>query len=52
MALVDMSATMLAPCEPPVLFAEVEDLGSYPAWLTIVPRAGPFSASSAFATTS
>jgi hypothetical protein len=39
MALVDISATMLAPCSPSVLFAEVEDLTSYPAWLTIVPRA-------------
>jgi hypothetical protein len=39
MAVVDISATMLAPCSSSVLFAEVEDLTSYPAWLTIVPRA-------------
>jgi hypothetical protein len=39
MATVDISATMLAPCSPSALFAEVEDLASYPAWLTIVPRA-------------
>jgi hypothetical protein len=36
---VDMSATMHAPCPPHVLFEEVEDLTSYPEWLTIVPRA-------------
>ncbi len=40
-----MSATLHAPCSPSVLFAEVEDLSSYPAWLTIVPRAEPAAAS-------
>jgi hypothetical protein len=39
MAPVDMSAAMHAPCSPAALFAEVEDLSGYPAWLTIVPRA-------------
>lgn len=45
MAVVDMFATLHAPCSPSVLFAEVEDLSSYPAWLTIVPRAEVAAAS-------
>lgn len=36
---VDLSATMHAPCAAALLFAEVQDLGRYPTWLTIVPRA-------------
>ncbi len=36
---VDMSATMNAPCSAELLFAEVDDLSRYPAWLSIVPRA-------------
>lgn len=35
----DVVATLDAPCPPEVLFAEVEDLATYPEWLTIVPRA-------------
>jgi hypothetical protein len=44
MIAVDLSATMHAPCTAAQLFAEVEDLRSYPTWLTIVPRAEPSAA--------
>lgn len=30
-----------APCAPPALFAQVEDLAAYPAWLEIVVAASP-----------
>src|SRR3954462_11172760 len=33
---VDLTATLDAPCGPEELFAWVDDLGRYPAWLTIV----------------
>ena len=36
---VDVSADLVAPCPPEALFAWVEDLGRYPQWLDIVPRA-------------
>jgi hypothetical protein len=36
---VDLTATLDAPCAPGELFAWVEDLDRYPAWLSIVPRA-------------
>jgi hypothetical protein len=38
---VDLTATLDAPCGPEELFAWVDDLGRYPAWLTIVTRAEP-----------
>jgi hypothetical protein len=38
---VDVTATLDAPCAPEVLFPWVEDLGRYPQWLDIVPRAVP-----------
>ena len=37
----DVVAEVEAPCGADRLFAEVEDLVRYPAWLTIVPRAVP-----------
>ncbi len=37
----DLSATLDAPCSPAELFAWVDDLGRYPAWLAIVTRAEP-----------
>jgi hypothetical protein len=36
---VDVTATLDAPCSPADLFRWVEDLGCYPRWLDIVPRA-------------
>jgi hypothetical protein len=36
---VRVTARLEAPCRPEVLFREVEDLSTYPEWLTIVPRA-------------
>jgi hypothetical protein len=36
---VDLVSTLEAPCSPATLFAVVEDLGRYPDWLSIVPRA-------------
>jgi len=36
---VDVTADLDAPCPPDTLFAWVDDLGRYPAWLDIVPRA-------------
>jgi hypothetical protein len=33
---VDVSATAALPCPPDVAFAEVADLSTYPAWLSIV----------------
>lgn len=38
---VDLSATMRAPCSADALFREIEDLATYPAWLSIVTRAEP-----------
>jgi hypothetical protein len=38
MTAVDMSAKLRAPCTSARLFAEVEDLSTYPEWLSIVPR--------------
>ena len=37
----DRTATLDAPCPPDVLFPWVDDLGRYPQWLDIVPRAVP-----------
>lgn len=37
----DVDASLDAAVEPAALFAWVEDLGRYPAWLEIVPRAEP-----------
>jgi hypothetical protein len=36
---VDVTADLVAPCSPAELFAWVDDLGRYPQWLDIVPRA-------------
>jgi hypothetical protein len=36
---VDVTADLVAPCTPEELFAWVDDLGRYPQWLDIVPRA-------------
>jgi hypothetical protein len=36
---VDVIATLDAPCSPDALFDLVSDLGTYPRWLDIVPRA-------------
>jgi len=38
---VDVNAELDAPCPPQVLFATIDDLGAYPQWLSIVPRAEP-----------
>jgi hypothetical protein len=38
---VDVTAELTAPCAPEELFRLVSDLGSYPRWLDIVPRAVP-----------
>ena len=38
---VDVTAELDAPCPPDVLFVWVSDLGRYPQWLDIVPRAVP-----------
>lgn len=35
----DVTATLTAPCAPEVLYRCVADLGLYPSWLDIVPRA-------------
>jgi len=40
---VDVTATLTAPCSPAQLFELVADLGTYPRWLEIVPRAEPVS---------
>jgi hypothetical protein len=37
----DVVAELEAPCPPARLFEEVGDLGRYPGWLSIVPRAEP-----------
>ena len=37
----DVTAKLDVPCAPDVLFAVVADLGRYPQWLDIVPRAVP-----------
>ena len=39
-----MIASLQAPCASTVLFPWVEDLGRYPEWLDIVPRAEPVDA--------
>jgi hypothetical protein len=41
MGAVDLVTSVDAPCPPAVLFAAVEDLTSYPEWLSIVTRAVP-----------
>jgi hypothetical protein len=38
---VDVTATLVAPCAPDALYRCVADLGLYPEWLDIVPRAVP-----------
>lgn len=40
----EIVATLDAPCAPEVLFGWVDDLGRYPDWLDIVPRAIPVDA--------
>ena len=40
----EIVATLDAPCAPEVLFDWVDDLGRYPDWLDIVPRAVPVEA--------
>ena len=35
----DVVATLEAPCSPSALFPWIDDLGRYPEWLDIVPRA-------------
>ena len=35
----DLTSQLVAPCPPEELFRAVDDLGAYPAWLSIVPRA-------------
>ncbi|MGI8758800.1 MAG: SRPBCC family protein [Acidimicrobiales bacterium] len=37
----DVSTDLEAPCRPDELFAWVDDLGRYPQWLDLVPRAEP-----------
>jgi len=37
----DVVASLEAPCPPAALFTWVDDLGRYPGWLDIVPRADP-----------
>jgi hypothetical protein len=41
---VDVKAELVAPCGVEELFSWVDDLGRYPAWLEIVPRAEPVAA--------
>jgi Polyketide cyclase / dehydrase and lipid transport len=41
---VDVTADLAAPCTPDELFAWVDDLGRYPQWLDIVPRASAVEA--------
>jgi hypothetical protein len=36
---VDVTADLVAPCNPDELYAWIDDLGRYPDWLDIVPRA-------------
>jgi Polyketide cyclase / dehydrase and lipid transport len=43
-AAMDVTADLLAPCTPERLFGWVDDLGHYPEWLDIVPRATPVEA--------
>lgn len=40
----DVTADLVAPCTPETLFDWVDDLGRYPGWLDIVPRATPTEA--------
>lgn len=40
----DVIADLVAPCGPEAVYAWVEDLGRYPEWLDIVPRAVPAEA--------
>lgn len=37
----DVDVKLKAPCAPEALFAWVDDLGCYPRWLDLVPRAEP-----------
>jgi hypothetical protein len=41
---VDVTSELVAPCVPEELFEWVADLGRYPEWLDIVPRAEPADA--------
>jgi hypothetical protein len=41
---VDITATLDAPCAPAELYPWLDDLGRYPDWLDIVPRAVPAEA--------
>jgi hypothetical protein len=41
---VDVTATLDAPCPPIELYPWLDDLGRYPDWLDIVPRATPADA--------
>ncbi len=41
---VDVTATLVADVAPDVLFDVIDDLGTYPDWLDIVPRAEPAEA--------
>jgi hypothetical protein len=41
---VDVTADLVAPCPPATLFEWVDDLGRYPQWLDIVPRAAAVDA--------
>jgi hypothetical protein len=40
----DVEASLAAPCSVEVLFAHVDDLGSYPEWIDLVHRAEPLPA--------
>jgi ribosome-associated toxin RatA of RatAB toxin-antitoxin module len=40
-AVVDVHASLEAPCAPDALFGFVDDLGRYPAWVDLVHRAEP-----------
>lgn len=40
----DVTADLVAPCDPEALFEWVDDLERYPGWLDIVPRAVPVEA--------
>ncbi len=40
----DVTASLDAPCAPTALFPWIDDLGRYPEWLDIVPRAVPADA--------
>jgi hypothetical protein len=44
---VDVHASLQAPCPPDELFAFVDDLGRYPAWVDLVHRADPVAGAQA-----